>query len=107
MIYVDKSRNMPLYRQLYVNITGEILSGAMPAGYRLPATRKLAAELSIGRNTVEKAYQQLEAEGYIIARAGSGFTVAEIPAGFFRLMQSPAGRSHDCIGKSGFRDRGK
>lgn len=89
MIYVDKSRNMPLYRQLYVNITGEILSGAMPAGYRLPATRKLAAELSIGRNTVEKAYQQLEAEGYIIARAGSGFTVAEIPLDFSTSCKVP------------------
>ena len=91
MIYVDKNRKMPLYRQLYLNITEEILSGTMPAGYRLPATRKLAGELSIGRNTVEKAYKQLEAEGYITARAGSGFTVAEIPLDFSKTH----GEYHD------------
>ena len=101
MIYVDKSRNMPLYRQLYVNITGEILSGAMPAGYRLPATRKLAAELSIGRNTVEKAYQQLQGRGLHHSQSRQWIHSGRDTAGFFHLMQSPAGRSHDCIGKSG------
>ena len=74
MIYVDKKKKEPIYRQLYSSIVAEIFAGAMPAGYRLPATRKLAQELSIGRNTVEKAYQQLEAEGYVRARTGSGFT---------------------------------
>lgn len=82
MIYVDKKKKEPIYRQLYSSIVAEILAGAMPAGYRLPATRKLAQELSIGRNTVEKAYQQLEAEGYVRARTGSGFTVEQIPLDF-------------------------
>lgn len=82
MIYVDKKKKEPIYRQLYSSIVAEIFAGAMPAGYRLPATRKLAQELSIGRNTVEKAYQQLEAEGYVRARTGSGFTVEQIPLDF-------------------------
>ncbi len=82
MIFTDRKNPIPLYRQIYNCIVNEILSGSMPAGHRLPATRKLAEDLSVGRNTVDKAYHQLEAEGYINSRTGSGFTVCDIPIGF-------------------------
>lgn len=72
MIYIDKTSGIPLYKQIYSSIASDILTGVIPSGHRLPSTRKLAQELSVGRNTAEKAYKQLEAEGYITARAGSG-----------------------------------
>lgn len=82
MIYIDKTIGIPLYKQIYSSIASDILTGVIPSGRRLPSTRKLAQELSVGRNTAEKAYKQLEAEGYITARAGSGFTAEKIPLDF-------------------------
>jgi len=55
-----------------------IRSGRLAAGARLPSTRALAAELGTSRGTVTAAYDQLTAEGYLIARHGSGTTVAEL-----------------------------
>lgn len=83
MIYIDRNIKKPIYEQIYSYFTEEILSGSLPAGTQLPATRKLAEELSIGRNTVDKAYQQLAAEGYIQSKACSGFTVNKIPSGIY------------------------
>ena len=79
MIYIDRNSSQPLYEQIYSHFSEEILTGTLAAGSRLPATRKLAEELSIGRNTVDRAYQQLTAEGYVQPRTGSGFIVNRIP----------------------------
>lgn len=90
MLYIDRNSSTPLYEQLYSTLVQEILSGSLGAGDKLPATRKLAEELSIGRNTVDKAYQQLTAEGYIEPRTGSGFTVNEIPLELNPSVEMPA-----------------
>ena len=63
MIYVEKGREKPMYEQIYSELVDEILSGALKAGETLPPTRSLAEELSVSRNTVDRAYQQLTAEG--------------------------------------------
>jgi GntR family transcriptional regulator / MocR family aminotransferase len=63
-----------------------VQSDRLPAGTRLPATRTLAADLGVARNTVADAYGQLVAEGWLTARQGSGTRVAAHPA-------YPAGRS--------------
>ncbi len=56
-----------------------VQSGRLPAGTRLPASRTLAADLGVARNTVADAYSQLVAEGWLTARHGSGTRVAERP----------------------------
>ncbi|MEW2396587.1 PLP-dependent aminotransferase family protein [Streptomyces sp. NPDC046862] len=63
--------------------------GRLPPGTRLPATRRLAAELGISRGTAKAAYDQLVAEGYLTARQGSGTEVAPLPSD---TMSAPAGR---------------
>ncbi len=71
----------PLNRRLYELMRQAILRGAWPAGARLPSTRELAADIGLSRNTVLHAYQQLLAEGYVAARAGSGTFVSDtLPA---------------------------
>lgn len=72
------SGETPLYRQLYGYIVREIAAGALAAGERLPSKRRLAADLQVSVSTVETAYQMLAAEGYVRARAKSGFTVCQI-----------------------------
>lgn len=66
------------YKALYERLRSGILSGQLAAGARLPPSRTLAAETGLSRNTVLAAFQQLEAEGYIVGRRGSGTYVAEI-----------------------------
>lgn len=70
----------PRHRVLYAALRGLILSGRVRAGLRLPASRTLAKDLAIARNTVLAAYDQLAAEGYIEGRRGAGsFVSADLP----------------------------
>lgn len=72
--------SVPLYRQLYEQLRNIILNGQLAPGTKLPSTRGLSDELSIARNTVLNAYDQLLAEGYLKGRVGSGTYVAsELP----------------------------
>ncbi|MGW3154752.1 MocR-like pyridoxine biosynthesis transcription factor PdxR [Streptomyces sp. NPDC001089] len=59
-----------------------VREGRLAPGTRLPATRRLAAELGISRGTAKGAYDQLVAEGYLTARQGAGTEVAPLPAVF-------------------------
>ena len=78
MFILDKSSNIPLYKQLYEQLKQQILSGKISAGLRLPSTRELSFEYKLGRNTVIEAYQQLEVEGYIKSIAGSGYYIENL-----------------------------
>ena len=66
----------PLYRQTYRALRARILEGVLTPGSRLPATRDLARELGLSRNTVVEAYRQLVDEGYAQSRVGDGTRVA-------------------------------
>ena len=68
----------PLYEYLYRCIREDILAGALAAGERLPSKRALAEHLHISVMTVEGAYQQLEAEGYVYTRPKRGFFVSRV-----------------------------
>src|SRR2546430_11076804 len=66
----------PLYRRIYDALRSKILRGELASGAALPGTRTLARDLGVSRIVVLTAYEQLAAEGYIEARAGSGSVVA-------------------------------
>ena len=74
---MEERGGLPLYEYLYRCIRGDILSGTLAAGERLPSKRRLAEHLQLSVITVEGAYQQLEAEGYVYSVAGRGSFVAE------------------------------
>ena len=65
---LDHGSKTPLYEQLSNAIKADILSGVIPGGEKLPSKRTLAEHLNISKVTVESAYQQLLAEGYLTAR---------------------------------------
>jgi GntR family transcriptional regulator/MocR family aminotransferase len=77
IMFLDLDGNGPLYSQLSRALKQAILRGRLKAGTRLPATRQLAADLSLSRNTVLTAYELLCAEQLAVASAGSGTFVAE------------------------------
>ncbi len=70
--------NDSLYEQLYKLIKNDILNNVLPAGYKLPSKRNFAKNLNISTITIENAYAQLMAEGYIYSIPKKGYYVSEI-----------------------------
>ena len=75
---LDRSGASPLYEQLYRALKADILSGTLPGGSRLPSGRALAEHLGLSRVTVETAYAQLLAEGYLTSRPRAGYFVEQL-----------------------------
>ena len=84
-------RDLPAYRRLFETLRHAVLSRQLMAGARLPATRTLASDLAISRNTVLQAYDQLLAEGYVEARTGSGTYIADTLPSSLALPQADPG----------------
>ncbi|MGH8856076.1 MAG: PLP-dependent aminotransferase family protein, partial [Telluria sp.] len=77
---LDRAAAAPLFRQLYGRLKDAILHGRLAPGARLPATRELARQLKVSRQTVLAAYEQLAAEGYLRGGVGQGtFVDAALP----------------------------
>lgn len=73
---LDQTRQQSVFDRVRTGI----LTGAFPGGARLPPSRVLSAELGVARQTVVLAYERLTAEGYLVARVGSGtFVAADLP----------------------------
>lgn len=80
-----------LNRQLYDCLREAILDGSLPPSSALPASRDLAREIAMSRNTVLHAYAQLQAEGYVHSRVGSGtFVAATAPDSFLSAGRASA-----------------
>jgi GntR family transcriptional regulator / MocR family aminotransferase len=75
---LDANKPMPLYMQLYDYIKNKILQGHIRKGTTLPSIRVLSKHLGISRNTVESAYGQLIAEGYVESKPRVGLIVKEL-----------------------------
>jgi len=91
-IPLDRQSKLPLYKQIDAYIRASIQSGSLPPDTRLPAARQLAADLGVNRITVENAYAELEADGLVYSRVGSGTYV--LPPGPLQpLLQDAQGGS--------------
>jgi 2-aminoadipate transaminase len=75
VIHLDRSSNIPLYRQICQGLREAILSGQLAEGTRLPTERALANELGVNRTTVMNAYNELASEGLIEGHVGRGTLV--------------------------------
>ncbi|WP_411305462.1 MocR-like pyridoxine biosynthesis transcription factor PdxR [Priestia aryabhattai] len=82
---LNRKDDTPLYHQLYEYIKKEIVSGRVKVKDKLPSIRSLADYLNVSRNTVDMAYQQLLAEGYVESRPKSGLYVTNTQ---FDLLQT-------------------
>lgn len=76
MFILDSKDRRPLHVKLYNQIKNQILSGKLIPDTKLPSVRHLSVELSVSRNTVEYAYEQLCTEGFIYSRPRSGYYVS-------------------------------
>ena len=72
MIVIDYQDKRPIYEQIIDRFQILILNGALEPDMQLPSVRALAVELSINANTIQRAYSELEREGYIYSVKGRG-----------------------------------
>ena len=77
MIRLDYRDSRPIYEQVRDGLRRLMVTGVMQPGEQLPSVRSLAMELAINPNTIQRAYAQLEQEGYVYSVSGRGTFVAE------------------------------
>ena len=77
MIVLDYRDRRPLYEQVTEKLEELMFSGVLPSDSRLPSVRSMATELSINPNTIQRAYAELERQGYIYSIKGRGSFVAD------------------------------
>ena len=75
---LNNASSRPIYQQIIDQIKRDIALGMLKTDEKLPTVRQLAAQLAINPNTIAKAYRQLEQEGIITTRPGSGAFVADL-----------------------------
>lgn len=86
-IIIRNTSGQPIYDQIYAQIKNQIISGQLAPGQALPSIRALAKDLRISVITTKRAYEELEAEGFLYTVAGKGCFVAEKNAGLIREEQ--------------------
>ena len=75
-IFIDNKSGLPIYEQIYTQLKGQIISGALGEDELLPSIRSLAKDLRISVITTKRAYDELEREGFIYTVAGKGCFVS-------------------------------
>lgn len=78
MITINTRDPRPIYLQIKEGLCRLILSGALQTGERLPSVRELAGQLAINPNTIQRAYREMELEGFIYSMTGKGSFVSPI-----------------------------
>jgi len=76
-LIIRNTTNQPIYDQIYTQIKAQIISGRLQPGDALPSIRALAKDLKISVITTKRAYDELEADGFLYTVAGKGCFVAE------------------------------
>lgn len=80
--FLDKTSKTPLYEQLYTYFKQEMSHARITKGMRLPSKRRLSGLLGVSTATVERAYEQLTAEGYVKSKPKIGWFAADIEPEF-------------------------
>ncbi|WP_234890453.1 MULTISPECIES: PLP-dependent aminotransferase family protein [Sinorhizobium] len=76
---IDRASREPIQQQIYTALRDLILRGVLTPGLKLPSSRELSRNILVSRNTVVRAYEQLNSEGYVETRHGAKTYVANIP----------------------------
>lgn len=80
LIQIEVDSEKPIYMQVHDQVIEGIARGELYAGYSLPSIRQLAADFGINLHTVNKAYDLLEREGYIVLRRKTGAVIQLTPS---------------------------
>lgn len=103
MIVIDFQDRTPIYEQIIERVQTLIIKGILKADEQLPSVRKLAVDLAINPNTIQKAFAVLEQQGFIYSVKGRGSFVAPNPKGgiaykreeFYRELRETVASARD------------
>ena len=84
---IDNTSGRPVYQQIMDQVKRDIALGRLLKDEKLPTVRQLAGQLAINPNTIAKAYRQLEQEGIIVTKAGSGAFIANLDSNLSRAVK--------------------
>ena len=96
MIHLDYRDARPIYTQITDGFREQIITGVLQPGERLPSVRELAAGLTINPNTIQRAYRQLEAEGWVATVPGKGCFVCQHTAAESREQERLLRELEEC-----------
>ena len=97
MISLNYRDSRPIYEQIRDELRKLIVSGALATDEKLPSVRALAAQLAINPNTIQRAYNELEAEGYIYSGPGKGSFAAGNDAAGARRREELLRQARDLL----------
>ena len=86
-IHIDNASGRPVYQQIIDQVKRDIALGRLALEEKLPTVRQLAAQLAINPNTIAKAYRQLEQEGIIVTKPGTGAFVANLDSSLSKAVK--------------------
>ncbi len=78
MFKLDYSDGKPIYEQIRDNLKLLIMDGVLKCDERIPSVRELAVIMAINPNTIQKAYKELETDGYVYSVRAKGYFVAPV-----------------------------
>ncbi len=79
-IIISGASDMPIYQQIYEQLSAQIMSGKLPPGTMLPPIRTVAKQLRVSVITIKKAWEELERDGLLHSMVGRGCFVADVTA---------------------------
>ncbi|MCI8809477.1 MAG: GntR family transcriptional regulator [Oscillibacter sp.] len=93
-IIIRNTTNQPIYEQICAQLKTQIIAGKLQPGEALPSIRALAKDLKISVITIKRAYDELEADGFLYTIAGKGCFVAEKNLDLIRERQAKELETH-------------
>ena len=81
MIHLDYRDARPIYAQIVDGFREQVLAGVLRTGDKMPSVRELASALTINPNTIQRAYRELEMQGWIASVPGKGSFICGVPCG--------------------------
>jgi GntR family transcriptional regulator len=99
---IDEQSGIPVWIQVRKRLVYTIVSGQYKQGDQLPTVRELAVQLDINYNTVNKVYQDLERDGYIVTKRGRGTFVAEVGKNMLLALDNKIELLADELVREGF-----
>ena len=107
MININFRDPRPIYEQIKDGLRRLILSGALPADSKIPSVREMASDLAINPSTIQRAYRELEAEGYICSQPGKGSFVCAKDGVDETRKKELLGKSDELVTELGYIGIGK
>ena len=99
MVTINYRDGRPIYEQVKDDLRRLVVTGAMQPGEKLPSVRALASQLAINPNTIQRAYRELENEGYIVSVPGKGSFVSPSEAAVKRHIDETKQQLAELVAK--------